>query len=342
MATLMLACGSGKSSKVQPPPQPPDVYVAGFEDNSSNLEIATYWKNGTAVTLGEGTYGSAAYSIVVSNGDVYVAGNEGSSSGNDIAKYWLNGTPVELTDGTQESVALSILVDSNNDVYVAGIEGGDAMYWKDGVPVPLTTATVNNSAEAWAIGVSGGDVYVAGWQYVTTQTSPNSYYTAPVAMLWTNGVATELSNPLGFGVAQGLFLSGSDVYVAGNTCQPNTGPGCSQATYWENGTPVVLTNQTNTGAVSVAVSGSDVYVAGVSISGSFDIADLWTNGTLTQLSTEYSAANGVVVSGSDVYVGGANTAGGKDVAGYWKDGVFTAVTDGTYFAAGFAITVVPH
>jgi len=74
IASLMSACGS--SAKVQPP-QPPDVYVAGYEVNGSNLDIAKYWKNGTPVILGAGTYGSWATSIYVSGSDVYVSGREG-------------------------------------------------------------------------------------------------------------------------------------------------------------------------------------------------------------------------------------------------------------------------
>ncbi len=81
-------------------------------------------------------------------------------------------------------------------------------------------------------------------------------------MLLENGVPTELSDPLAFGIAQSILLSGSDIYVAGNTCQENQGPDCSVVTYWKNGTPVVLPDQNPSGAVSIFVSGGDVYVAG--------------------------------------------------------------------------------
>src|SRR5208282_1838776 len=153
-----------------------------------------------------------------------------------------------------------------------------------------------------------------------------------------------LSDPLAAGVGYSTFLSGSDIYVAGYTCPENPAPPCSVATYWKNGTPVVLTTQTDTGASSVFVSGSDVYVAGNYTYGigSNNIGDLWIDGTLTQLTTVPSAANQVVVSGSDVYVAGANTVGGNEVAGYFKNGDFTSVTDGTHFATCYAMTVVSH
>lgn len=341
-ASLAVSCGS--SSMRQPPPQPPDVYVAGDEADDSNTNIAKYWKNGTPVVLGAGTFGSDAESIFVSGNDVYVAGREGSAQG-DVAKYWKNGVGVALTSGAQGSVAIavSIFVDGS-DVYVAGFDGFEAEYWKNGVAVPLTQFTTNNGAEGWSIALSGTDVYVAGWQYVTTQIDPTHTNTAPVAMLWKNGVPTQLSNPLGFGVAQSMFISGNDIYVAGNTCPPNTGPGCDQATYWKNDVPVVLTSQTPTAASSIFVSGSDVYVSGNDLTGNgAAIADLWTDGTLTQLSNGgTSAANAVVVSGSDVYVAGANLTAGGAAAGYWKNGVFIPLTDGTHFATAFSMTVVTH
>jgi hypothetical protein len=339
LASAMLGCGSGSKSKVQPP-QPADVYVAGFEINDSNLHIAKYWKNGAPVVLGAGTYGSVVNSIVVSGSDVYAAGAEGSADG-DVAKYWINGVAVTLSTSGMSSEActvLSIFVDGN-DVYAAGVCQGIGQYWKNGVSVALTDAA--NYGEAWSIAESGGDVYVGGWQYVTTQIDPTHTYTAPVAMLWKNGVRTELSDPLAAGVGYSMFLSGSDIYVAGYTCPENSAPPCSVATYWKNGTPVDLTTQTDTVATSVFVSGSDVYVAGNYTYGigTDNIGDLWKDGTLTQLTTGPSAANQVVVSGSDVYVAGA--VGGSQ-AGYFKNGVFTPVTDGTHFSTGYAMTVVSH
>jgi len=345
MTSLTLACGSG-SSKVQPP-QAPDVYVAGFEAGDTVPEIAEYWKNGTAVALGTDTCGSDATSIFVSGPDVYVAGNVCGTT-RQVAQYWKNGVAVPLTDGaSNDAFAMSIFVDGS-DVYVAGWDGGVAEYWKNGVAIPLTSFNGSNGAEAWAIAVSEGDVYVAGWQYVTTQVNPTTTYTGPVAMLWKNGVPTALSDPLGVGITQSIFLSGGDIYIAGNSCPaaqpPPPPPGCNQATFWKNGTPTVLTDQTPTGATSVAVSGADVYVVGNQDLGQgAAIADFWKDGSLTLLTSGGpTAANAVVVSGSDVYVAGANIVGGIEMAGYWKNGAFTPVTNGTHNASGFAMTVVSH
>lgn len=340
-ASVALSCGSGSGSK--PHPKAPDVYVAGFEVNDSDTEVAKYWKNGARVTLGAGTFGSLAYSVFVSGNDVYVAGTEGSPDG-DIAKYWKNGVEVPLSAGAgnMAAVAFSIFVDGN-DVYASGVERGVAKYWKNGVAVDLTDGT--QYGEARSIVVSSGDVYVGGWQYKTTQIDPTHSYTTPVAKYWKNGVPVELSDPLAFGVAESIFISGSDIYVAGNTCQENEPPGCDLVTYWKNGTPVVLPGQKPTAGTSIFVSGTDVYVTGdYLVGGGANIAELWKNGTLTALAgTTDSAANAVVVSGNDVYVAGASINNiGSQVAGYWKNRTFTAITDGTHFASGFAMTVVQH
>jgi hypothetical protein len=337
-ASIGLSCGGSSNSKVR---QPPDIYIAGFEVNDSNLEIAKYWKNGTPVILGAGTYGSDAESIFVSGSDIYVAGREGSQNG-DVAKYWKNGVGVALTSGAQGSVAFatSVFIDGK-DVYVAGFDQGVAMYWKNGVPVALSDGT--SHAEAWSIVVSGTDVYAAGWEYKTTLIGPSQTYTAPVAEYWKNGVPTELSDPLAFGTAHSIFLSGNDIYVAGNTCQQNEPPGCDLVTYWKNGAPVVLPGQRPSAAASIFVSGAHVYVAGNElIGGGAAIADLWKDGTITQLSSGSSAANQIVVSGSDIYIAGANVSNGSPMAGYWKTGIFVPFTDGTHFATGLAMTVVQH
>src|SRR6267142_2539957 len=97
-AAALAACFSG-CLKDQPTPGPTamaGVYLAGTEVGGQS---ATYWKNGTAVNLTDGTNYAQAASIAVAGTDVYVAGTEGTGSIDypgriNVAKFWKNGVPV--------------------------------------------------------------------------------------------------------------------------------------------------------------------------------------------------------------------------------------------------------
>ena len=78
-----------------------NVYVAGTESANSNF-VATYWKNGTAIQLGNASINSYATAIVVNNGDVYVAGQSG-----ECAIYWKNGVLMQIA---AKGLALAIAV----------------------------------------------------------------------------------------------------------------------------------------------------------------------------------------------------------------------------------------
>ena len=103
--------------------------------------------------------------------------------------------------------------------------------------------------------------------------------------------------------------------------------GGSKACYWQNGTRVDLDGRA---ASAIAVSGSDVYVAGTYLDGNPQ-ACYWKNGTRVDL--DGHEARAIAVSGSDVYVAGSylGTVYGvgmynsqtivTDKACYWKNGV---------------------
>ncbi len=82
-----------------------DLYVTGYETNSTNVSVAKVWKNGIATNLSNGVISAYALSIFVSGIDVYVCGNEGG-----IAKVWKNGLPINLTNGSTPASATSIFV----------------------------------------------------------------------------------------------------------------------------------------------------------------------------------------------------------------------------------------
>lgn len=84
-----------------------DVYLAG-NIISGSTSIATYWKNGAAVTLGDGIRNSRANGIAVKGTDVYVAGEvQGVNNFSNYATIWKNGQATTI--GTANSEAKAIL-----------------------------------------------------------------------------------------------------------------------------------------------------------------------------------------------------------------------------------------
>lgn len=139
-------------------------------------------------------------------------------------------------------------------------------------------------------------------------TLPGEVYVAATldssqALLWKNGAATVLSSAEAG--ANSVFVSGSDVYVAGEAA--NAGSECPVV--WKNGVPNVLSNSDGE-AYSVFVSGTDVYVAGELETQDREQPVVWKNGNPTLLTdTTEGEAHSVFVSGSDVYVAGYEETG---------------------------------
>jgi hypothetical protein len=220
------------------------------------------------------------------------------------------------------------------------------------------TVTVPDSSVA-------GDVFVTGWENngnrsavkvwkngmqtsivdgytpITANSvfvSGNDVYVAGqqngVAKVWKNGIPISLTDGKNYAEAYSVFVSSSDVYVAGWESNGTT----YVAKVWKNGVPTSLTDGTSSShAFSVFVSGSDMYVAGEQR----PVAKVWKNGVPISLTdgTNYAEANSVFVSGSDVYVAGYEPNGTGWVAKVWKNGVPTSLTDGTKFAEANSVFV---
>ena len=181
--------------------------------------------------------------------DIYVAGIVYESTGRSVGTYWKNGVATSVGDNVYGSYATGIAV-SGSDVYVAGAVGSSdltghdmATYWKNGAPYPLTDGTREGYANALAI--SGNDVYVAGGYFGGFDSSGNQL--PGFAGYWKNGSPVDFSNGSWGIEIRSIFVSGSDVYVAGAidvTTQvgPNSYYETPVATIWKNGVPTQLTD----------------------------------------------------------------------------------------------------
>lgn len=348
-----------------------DVYVAGCEwegDLTSGAKaVAKYWKNGQAVSLTNGTNNARGTAIAVVGSNVYVAGDEDYGGNGRVLKYWKNGVAVPLTDGSKRGAfAMSIAV-SGSDVYVAGMENdGDAYYiyatddrgnvidsslnyhsvakyWKNGQEIRLTNG--ENNANANSIVIDGNDVYVAGSESVGSL----SFGFAPfVAKYWKNGQEVSLTNGTTIAHAESIAIVGSDVYVAGSEMERDIFDifrlAKHVAKYWKNGQEILLTDgENNAGAHSIAVVGSDVYVAGNEWNNFQCFAIYWKNSVAVPLSNLYSVAYSITIAGNDVYVAGEDDIVGspqKCRGTYWKNGVVVPLTNGAKNSSALSIVVV--
>jgi hypothetical protein len=289
----------------------PNVYVVGTAYNGTNY-VAAYWENGVATVLPTptGMTSANASGIAVSGSDVYVVGT--------------------ATYGETETV--------NGDT--------EAVYWLNGVATVLPNPTGTIAAEAYAVTVSGSDVYIAGFAGInTTNIAAN---TTDIAAYWKNGVATTLPIPNGMpdAYARSIAISGSDVYIAGDA--ENDTVYASETVLWENGVATVLPNPTGvtlSGGSAVAISGSDVYVVGPASNSTTYYALIWKNGVVTTLpnptGTTGAGSFALAISGGDVYVAGSGFNNSYHVAALWENGVATAfpIPAGMISANGLAIAV---
>src|SRR5579871_6747679 len=333
----IIFCSCQKGNNSPPSNTPVDVYVAGYEANNANNNVAKYWKNGAPYVLSDGLYPAVATSVYISGNDVYISGYESNAAGNNVAGYWENGTKVILGDGTINTTAWSIVV-SNNDVYVAGasydssVGISKAIYWKNGTPFYLDSAS--NYGGAYRIAVSGTDVYVAG----------NDDYGN--AVYWKNGNIMILQ---GNALVRSMVISGNDVYITGIVLPPTGVRAKVKARIWINGSvPTYLSDNANaTYGEGIAISGNDIYVAGISVDGTGNHPVYWKNDSINNLPSNgtvpgsicLGAACAISAFGNDIYIAGEDGSATNKIAAYWKNGKLVDLTDGSHNAESLAIFI---
>jgi hypothetical protein len=222
-----------------------NVTVAGYCRNSSDIDVPCIWqdmntKNPTTLPIPvTATYGYAQ-SAKVSNGIVYVAGyTQQSGPGLRTPCLWQIGSG--RTDFTGYDVGKDSYINSlfilGTTRYLGGVSknGSDVSmpgYWKDEVWQTPTLPVVNDTlgGTVFAIFADASNVYAAG--FVNTGQYIPSY--------WLNG--TQTSMDMGthvFGVAQAIYVSGADVYIAGYLDL------ASLPCYWKSGTLHMLMTSKN-------------------------------------------------------------------------------------------------
>jgi len=308
--------------------------VAGFSACATLRSIfiapiygATLWVNGEAQILSDSS--SQANSVFAYGDDVYVAGRIwDSSTESSRAALWVNGELQTLS--SDPSLARSVFV-YNNIVYVVGSQNQSATLWINGVAQTLNIPQTHFYSEAVAVYVSATDIYVVGiiyqwrdpdFEWTAIDFSDESRIQGSRAILWVNGTA-QISDRES--MAHDMHVSGNDIYVTGSIFEGTGANRNRRAALWVNGVPQALRGRAAHGD-SVFVSGSDVFVMGVTETRQVEGArqwretgrpTLWKNGEpeiLRQRPSEggtlfvahgRSVARSVFVSGNDVYVSGA-------------------------------------
>jgi len=231
----------------------------------------------------------------------------------------------------------------NVDVYVAGYERHRtpdqikhiALYWKNGEKIVLG----KHDSYAESIIVVENDIYIAGYELNTDIYDPstNTPYGYD-AKYWKNGQEIILGDGKKTSYAKSIYVSGSDVYVAGyeiNTYSMRNGDKneCNNWYYtpvcWKNGKAITLENSNPADSSGrpvdyqanyVFMSGNDVYVGCENVCSKK--IRYWKNGKEIVWDCGHSPVNieSMYISGNDVYIAGSFECDGYHKAAYWKNG----------------------
>ena len=221
-----------------------------------------------------------------------------------------------------------------SEVFVAGTETDNstgkktATVWKNGVI--NSQATSANHAYARSVFVDGSDVYTTGYQ--------NESVGVWKWKVWKNGTVLYTYFDGEPTIGHAITVSGGDVYTAGHFYSPSVVKYYA-VTFKNDQVVSILTDGSQQAeALGIAVSGSDVYVAGYD----GNEARLWKNGAIVVLNNA-SGYHGtsLAVKGSDVYVIGTSQSHPIKIR-MWKNGVPSDIVSGSDDALGQAIAVTDN
>ena len=269
-----------------------DVYVGGYDGAQGNV-----WKNGILQGIEmqpfmEQKKYTNINSVFVDGNDVYAAGNGCSSYGDFLPAFWKNGV-LQEHHGSTGRVNSIYAINSQNVImagnfFLAGIQAYVARSWLNEFDYfnSLLVGGQYIASNAHSVYVANSVVYTAGYEIETVDGKSISI---PKIWKYEHTDASWMRNPI---VAENLV---DKTKTAGGV------------------------------ALSVHVSGNDVYAAGWE-NNEHDVcvAKLWKNGDGQNLTDGSfpAQAQSVFVSGDDVYVAGwENNEHGNPIAKLWKNGV---------------------
>ncbi len=324
------------------------VYAAGYGPDTV-ASSALLWTNNTFVVLqpGAGTAGNyaKATALAMSGNDLYIGGQYVNNDGWDVAIWWKNNSVGSLSDPVNDfNNPITAIGVSGTATYVAGYDTREisfpswdptylnlpiwngSYYSVNGGTVTRTlleTDTNDLQSLAYAMAVSGSDVYVAGAFAAETGNR--------IATYWKNDMygAVALASGGDYSEAKGIALQGGDVYVTGYEQCPNYGCIPTVKLWKDNEQTVVnLTNGTvNAFSSCIAVNDTAQYVGGYqSNAAGVQQAMLWRilGNTVTPIplsdGTTNAAVNGIAVSGNDIFLAGyqIDPSSNYRIATYWR------------------------
>lgn len=224
------------------------------------------------------------------------------------------------------------------DVFLAGyvfsgpsLKYVSAGYWRNNELVRLSPDL--QYSMAFGIGTLEQDIYVAGdTGFIGLKSN--------TAACWKNGQLQILAAKGSH--AASLFISGSDVYIAGSVTNSS---GVLNAVYWKNGVVNQLAGDPAkpSEATGIYVSGNDVYVAGSSQVSGVANPTYWKNNAPTvyplAFNTRAASASAIAVSGNDVHLAGWSLDDRTATyhGYYWKNGVIASVSTNPVKPSGIAV-----
>lgn len=348
-----------------------NVYIGGIIYGPGYIPRSVVWVNGVIThVLDTSGYvnGSTITNLVVYNGDVYSCGVVYDANYANKPMVWTNQNRSSLAVGYgnigQASVIRvadgSVMGTNAGDIYVCGY---------------VFDSNFNQSPAVWLNGAFDNSLapmdtnfYVSGYAASMEVTGPGIFVygalnqiqsNAILPYVWSSGAGAVLDRvqyPVDANV-NGCAIKSGEKVVVGVSYNSPSGESI-KPTLWMNGVYSILdyegvTTDPTTGAEanSVAISGSDVYVAGLIYNTGTRLYEgcVWKNGVRSPLDNSMGPngttyINGIYVDGSDVYVvGGADVNDGHPyVPVVWKNGTYLMSIDIGSFSIGttYGIKVV--